>query len=77
MNLAQICRINNAVSVKADFFLVNSIMIVLVLITDKQLLLSLIMKCVLYVLIIKVTAACNQRLHSQFWLTGHKGKDRM
>ena len=28
-----------------------------------------------YVLIIKVTAACNQRLHSQYWLTGHKGKD--
>ena len=23
----------------------------------------------------KVTAACNQRLHSQYWLTGHKGKD--
>ena len=24
-------------------------------------------------LLFKVTAACNQRLHSQYWLTGHKG----
>ena len=31
----------------------------------------------IYVVIIKVTAACNQRLHSQYWLTGHKEKDRM
>ena len=31
--------------------------------------------CTVYiVLIIKVTA-CNQRLHSQYWLTGHKRKE--